>query len=115
MAILDACLKPRAITGTQNLLTTIGHQHDLALQYPDKFILCCVPMPLARPSARSEALEIDSELRKPRGVSECKTYAVTAWRIKGGRVIGANSTWGRRHINSFQCLSPFQGVYGGTL
>ena len=47
MSIIHATAERRAITGSQNLLSSVGHERELAFQDPDEFIFVAVPVTLA--------------------------------------------------------------------
>jgi hypothetical protein len=52
MAVGYARREAGTVTGSQNLFTSIGHEHDLAVEDVHELILHRVPVPLAGPGAR---------------------------------------------------------------
>ena len=68
--VRDTGFEANAIAWAEKFFAVIRHQDHRTLEHVNKLVLFGVPMPLARPSSGREAQQVNSELRKPRGISQ---------------------------------------------
>jgi hypothetical protein len=79
-----------AVSRPQCFLAGIGHQHYLAFENQDEFILDRVPVALTRPGPRRQPRVIDTELPEAGCVAEPAPDAPPAWLVKGAWISGTN-------------------------
>ena len=96
-------LKPAAVAGAQNFVAAVGHQHDLARQHIDEFVLADMPMTLARPRARRQPQQVDPELRQPGRIAKPGALARPAGIVIGRRIERADD---RRSASRDRCAWP---------
>ena len=92
--------KPAQIAGPQDLLASVGHENDLALDNPDELVLMRVPVALARPGIRRKVQEVDPELGHAGRVTESAASAGATRLIIGRRVAGGSlAARDRAHVD----------------
>src|SRR5690606_36534619 len=86
MAVGHAGLETNAVPRAKDFLAGVRHEHDLAFEDVDEFVLMRVPMPLTGPGPRSQTHQVHPELRKARRVPEAITQARCAGLIVWRRI-----------------------------
>jgi hypothetical protein len=79
--VRDTSFEASAIAWAKKFFAVIRHHDHLTLEHVNKLVLVGVPMPLARPSSRREAQQVNSELRKPRGISQAQPGSSSTRRV----------------------------------
>jgi hypothetical protein len=80
--------KGGAITGPQNRFPGIFDQRQLSFEHIDEFVFVRMPMSLARPVARGQVHEIDTEISKTARIAQPLPYTLGTGRVEWFRVAG---------------------------
>jgi hypothetical protein len=86
VAVARAFRKGRAIAGPQHRLAAVFDQRQLAFEHVDEFVFVRMPMALARPVARRQVHEVESEIREPAGIAQPLPHAFGAGRVELRRI-----------------------------
>lgn len=89
MSVGVALPEGSAVAGAQYLFAGIGDQCQLAIQHPDELVLASMPVTLARPSARLDDSQVDTEQSQPRIACQSLAGLTAAGDVEGTRIVAA--------------------------
>src|SRR5262249_57755431 len=97
MAVAISCLEARAVTCPKSILALIRHEHHLAGDDIDELVCLGVRVMLARPSARGQRAEVDTELSQSSRIAELDPASRSTRLIIGRRIVHAVGSCCRAH------------------